>query len=312
MRNQIIALLLAAVLLLAGCRDEQTAGTGQTDGGYNGMSVAVTEIRRTATETVLCVRWENDTQHRVMYGETFSLEVYTDGKWIACERKPDTAFTTIGYMLEPGTVTDKNHTLAWIYGDLPAGDYRFCTGCTVYDSDTGTFCQLYATFSLGAAPSGTEPPPGTPAEGALTEPPALNLDIGGIQQIRPSTYYWQYTQTDGKEGGCKADAYHPLDPNAAIPLIETTNPSACLSFERMPDTITVICWPASAIGNTDAAGEEITISNDSFSLKSSTTGSYIYEIHAAWNKGGTCYGTASYYLRIASYPVMPIPTEWWR
>ncbi len=313
-----ISLLLAAAMLLSltGCNTQQPeetqpvilqSATGSTT--VEGVEIGLTGIKRTAGDTVLQITWKNSTPYRVLYGEVFWLQILKDGQWESMTAKENTGFHTVGYMLEPRSTTIKNYTTAWLYGTLQPGTYRFLTDCTVYETEEGRTCDLYVEFTLGTLPDETVKPDNSHAESPYKLPPMLQITIGNAnKELTANTYAWTYTTADGGTNVAVADAPHPLESMDSLVLYETTNFEAYIDFNDWPDDITIRCWPDSQFGNPNAESEDMTIGKTNrFTLKPATSGGYIYEIICQWNDDGDPYhGTASYYLYIASYPVMPI------
>lgn len=314
MKLRIISVILALALLFAlpGCDilqpGETTPQISATSGSsYDGVSVTLSAVNRTATDTTLRINWKNETEHGVMYGEVFGLQQLKDGQWVDCQTKPDTAFFTVGYVLNSGESLTRGYSLAWRYGNPEPGTYRFNTSCHVYDTAEGTACNLWVEFTLGSIPEETVPDNSNQAS-TYKEPPKLILNIGTeTHTVNTSGYQWNYSTGNGNFANTVADVFHPLQGKDTLSVIDTTQQTVTLSFADMPDSVTVRCWPDSQWDNTDAESEEISVENFNFALKPAIDGGYIYEVIATWNSEGSLHhGVAHYYFYIASYPVTPI------
>lgn len=316
MKFMTILLMAAMLLTLCACNTQKPEETqpvilqssiGSTT--VEGIEIALVGINRTAEDTVLQITWKNSTPYQVLYGDVFFLQVLKDGQWESMTTKPNTAFHSIGYMLQPRSTAAKNYSTAWIYGTLNPGTYRFLTDCTVYETEEGRTCDLYVEFTLGTLPSETEGSDSTHEESPYKLPPMLQITIGSANiELTGSTYVWTYANAEGEMTIAQADAPHPLESMDTLSLYETTAFEAFVDFDVWPDEITIHCWPDSQLGNPNAESEVLTIgSTNRFNLKPATSGGYVYEIICKWNDDTDLYyGTASYYLYIASYPVMPI------
>lgn len=310
MKFKILAVIFAACLLcnLIACGQEQPENATQrpteNETIVTGVELKFSGINRTEQDTVLHLTWENNTQYSVLYGEVFWLEQLIDGQWVSMTPKENTAFTTIGYSLQPGASAEKSYSTEWIYGTLKRpGTYRFKTGCTVYDTPEGTSCDLYAEFTLRELEQwGNEP------YTLYRQPPALTLKLGTeIRDYAASSGSWFYYEPVANPvmQALIIDGVHPLLCAETLKRVDTTVSEAILEFEDMPDDISVRCWPDSMFGNPDAEAESW--NGNRFTLKPAIDGGYVYEITCTWNdNGGYYHGTATYYLYIACYPVTPI------
>lgn len=136
---------------------------------------------------------------------------------------------------------------------------------------------------------------------ALKEPPALTISIidKNIEAMR-GTSSWMYENEDGTWTGVESDSVHPLDNSTKenMPKLEITSSElsstaaiCLLSFESIPDEITICCWEERQWGNTNAESEPVATSNFTMELKE---GGYIYEVVAGWDSSDKYNGTARY------------------
>ena len=130
----------------------------------------------------------------------------------------------------------------------------------------------------------------------LKEPPAARLLYGyGSAPLSLAGYVWHYPIETGAMSGTKADGLHPLDPEACMEPVSVSGELVKLTFEYMPDSVQVRCWPDTT-EDTNAQPETVNCSDYAFDLK---PGGYIYEIVASWKeKENTHFGTAHYYVHI--------------
>lgn len=167
-----------------------------------------------------------------------------------------------------------------------------------------------------SAPNGGEGAPMPLDYEALTAPPALTVStLEYVDSVIAScgNYHWSHTLPDGTATEVLACGAHPLD-QQEHPIIYTAFPAGALSFSEdggavgslvpvfyldfggiSPETVSVIRWPASYIG--DAQGhstdfETVTteFDGDTILLLPPGDGNYVYEVSAEWgNAGGASY-----------------------
>ena len=302
MKKKAILAIFAAILIIfttsCGNDGKTTENSKKNTSTFEGISVEVLSAEIQQDETVLSVRWKNESEYQAMYGEGFSIQKWENGSWVDCTMNENTAFTSIGYLLEPGKFITKGYQLRWLYGDLQPGQYRFLTSCSVWVGHNREDCQLTSEFTLKDA---------VPAR-IFDLPPELWIIHTGKDQAAKGTYSWNYILEDGKMACVNADASHPLVMKEDLNLITSGDRIVVLEFEDWPDYYTVRCWPGGE-ENTSAAGEAVTTWSNSVELKA---GDYVYEVTAIWDDDGTGYfGTVTYVFYAAPsgpYDVMPITT----
>ena len=312
MKLKYLTSILAVCLLLnfAGCGKENQAILTPlpiaNTGSFWDVQLGLSGINRTEQDTVLHFTWRNNTEHSVLYGDMFWLEKLVDGDWVSMEPKENTGFHSIGYMLQPGASVVKSYSTEWIYGILERpGAYRFKTNCTVYDTPEGSNRELCVEFTLRNLEEW-----GYVAHPYYREPPIMTLKLGTeLREYSASSCAWNYIEpvldSTPEQSALIIEGLHPLLCKETLKCVETTVPETILEFEDMPDEITVRCWSDSMFGNPNAEAESWKGSR--FNLKPAIDGGYVYEITCAWNDNSAPYfGTATYYLYIACYPVTPI------
>ena len=107
------------------------------------------------------------------------------------------------------------------------------------------------------------------------------------------TYSWERRNSDGTTTSMEADSVHPLDCRAELVLLDTTQATALLQFQKEPDAIlSVRCWSDTHWSDPSAQSEDVTVNGNEIALK---PGGNIYEVTARWDtQGGYGGGTASY------------------
>ncbi len=129
----------------------------------------------------------------------------------------------------------------------------------------------------------------------FAEPPVLSLTwSSGSADVSRGSYSWNYAVRNGMWAGTCADSMHPLQAKDYIQPLYLDGTYAKLSFESMPDKLSVSCWADSEWENLQAESEEVVFNGIDLELKN---GGYIYWITAEWfNDGGDFYGTSEYYF----------------
>lgn len=158
-----------------------------------------------------------------------------------------------------------------------------------------------------------------PDSEALTEPPVLTVStLNHTDSIVASSgnFHWRISLPDGTATEMLACGAHPLDPQEH-PILYTAFPTGSLPApkegenigfllsvfyldfgEVPPDTISVVRWPASCIGDTQSHAadfETVTAESDGgeITLLPPGDGDYVYEVSAEWGD----FGGASYTFR---------------
>ena len=127
-KKKLLAYFTALVIILAtacGNSEKTEQNSEKNTSTFEGISVEVLSAEIQKEETVLTVRWRNDSEHQVMYGEGFSIQKWENGSRVDCTMNENTAFTSIGYLLDSGKIIAKDYQIRWLYGDLQPGQYRF-------------------------------------------------------------------------------------------------------------------------------------------------------------------------------------------
>jgi len=125
------------------------------------------------------------------------------------------------------------------------------------------------------------------------KPPELALPFSqGVTIANQGTYCWNYDSGNGKWAAVCCDCIHPLQSENFLQAQITDVPRIKLSFAVTPDTVSVRCWPDTALGNTNAKSKRCDVADFMLTL---TPGGYIYEVTAQWEQAGeNSYGEASY------------------
>ena len=157
-----------------------------------------------------------------------------------------------------------------------------------------SFLSLFASCDTSREVSidTAEPPPSI--DELVSEPPVLMIEDGEQTiTLRSGNGEWAYHIGNGKWASSNFCGAHPLDNvHTPDPVPLSDNP-VTLSFDLLPDSVTVLCWPDTDLGNTESSPSEVPVTNFTFSSK---PGSWIYEITARWEQSDNrnYHGHASY------------------
>jgi hypothetical protein len=150
----ILSILLLMSFLLSGCKANpvNAAENRSTLGVVNNLDgVTMTVQKGSTTSTGLSLVFRNTGQHNGLYGKAYSLDVLIEGIWyhVPYAVANGGTFVSIGYGLDPGATTYMDVDWSWLYGKLPAGDYRIIKGISDFrgSGDSDEYI-LAAEFSL--------------------------------------------------------------------------------------------------------------------------------------------------------------------
>ena len=155
LKKYIAAIAIALLILSCSACDknmQEIHPTGEGNAFYEDVVVHILQVETTDEETVLHVKWRNDTKYPIMYGESFSLQKWENEQWVQCPMKENTAFILIGYQLEAGKKITKPYALNWAFGKLDVGRYRFITSCSVMLPNMDEVRKLNAEFDIRECP----------------------------------------------------------------------------------------------------------------------------------------------------------------
>ena len=145
MKKALILAVVCIAAMFAGCGKETTEGnpTGISEAQGQISSEADTEdlsespyaVNTTdgasmalvrASDTELTVSVENIDMTTLIYGEYYSVEILKDGVWYSLPyaTEENVGFNSIGYELAKGESGEWTTDFEWLYGKLPAGQYR--------------------------------------------------------------------------------------------------------------------------------------------------------------------------------------------
>ena len=142
--------------------------------------------------------------------------------------------------------------------------------------------KVNAPGSNGASkPTSTEPP----------ELKVLDSTCPGIVANK-GTYSWTYDNGDGTQTGVCADSSHPLEWQAFLVPMTTSDDTVELYFDVQPQEVSVRCWSDAYWGTVDAEEEHVTLSDNMLKLKD---GGYIYEVAAKWTGENLAAEGTAYY-----------------
>lgn len=143
-----MAMILAAMLLLAGCSSgNKSLGKSEeviTDTEI--LSIKITDV----SSTEIALEITNKSKCEVGYEEYYTIEFSENGEWHKLKPKYEASFIEIAYVLEKESTSTWGDSISRIYGELPEGEYRIIKYFTIYGSenDPGEKCTLAAKFKI--------------------------------------------------------------------------------------------------------------------------------------------------------------------
>ncbi|MBR5284156.1 MAG: M56 family metallopeptidase [Clostridia bacterium] len=112
----------------------------------DGVSVAVKALNLTADTPTVTIRWQNDTDKDLIYGESFRLYRLEDGQLVDTNLIKNSAFSAIGWMLAPYQHVDKAYTLSG-YNLSENGIYRFESTIGIHGGEATSY-TVWADFAV--------------------------------------------------------------------------------------------------------------------------------------------------------------------
>ncbi len=123
---------------------KQSLSNGDSYSDVEGVFVEIEGINIYPDITSLVVLWNNMTEYRVTYGNSYSIERLENGEWVDCSLK-DNIFTLIGYDLKANETANKEYRLTDMYDVSKSGTYRFLSTCYL-DMGNNKECNVWAEF----------------------------------------------------------------------------------------------------------------------------------------------------------------------
>ena len=90
----------------------------------------------------------NETEHTVIYGETFSIEFYTNGAWKVVPFSDDVGFIDIGYILYSNEMTPLTRQINWLFPDGLVHSGRYRLRMNISNDSGGHLHDLVAEFEI--------------------------------------------------------------------------------------------------------------------------------------------------------------------
>lgn len=155
MKTPKLLILIISILSLLGCGTENRAGMTRN---VSAMSehAEVTLALKDVTPISATVTIYNGSAASISYGSQykFILEKQTDGIWYVCERATRTAdschitATDVECVLESGLTDEYEISWDFLYGNLPAGKYRFIKEIETAASPSSTGDPFATEFEI--------------------------------------------------------------------------------------------------------------------------------------------------------------------
>ena len=164
-RFTIIFVMLAAFLLSASCKAKGPEQIKSTANLTTADEIKVVMTAEVIAEKTIRVSFKNNSEHTFMYGNPYTLEYYSDGKWYQVPFEKDgPVFTLEGKLLGPAdeyavpnenglTVANTGSDDVRLEGfaDLSKGHYRIVKDISLLNGEDGSVKTTYylaAEFDL--------------------------------------------------------------------------------------------------------------------------------------------------------------------
>jgi len=133
-------------------RSSEPLMSGRTTTIADGVTITAQRDTYPTGTTHIPVNWRNDGKETILFGDSFTLQVWDGGAWAEAEPLGRMVFLTIGYLLAPGESREHTYPVEEYYGSLPPGRYRIAAHY-IYDKDRPInkyyiFPMVYAEFAI--------------------------------------------------------------------------------------------------------------------------------------------------------------------
>lgn len=132
---------------------EELVKIGKSYTDFGGVNIEIKAAKLDSDDPTLEVEWINKTAYRVLYGDPYLIEHFSNGEWKSCQIKSELAFNSVGYELAATTTQKKEYKLCGVFEVSKKGKYRISSRCSVYEKGEGENpkeCKLWAEFTLKA------------------------------------------------------------------------------------------------------------------------------------------------------------------
>ena len=126
--------------------EKQSVSSGVSNSDVEGVFVEIEGIYTYSDKTTLAVKWVNNTEFPLTYGEMYSIERLENGEWKDCSLR-DNIFILLGYLLQPNETINKEYLITDRFDISKPGTYRFCADCSV-DMPIPKECFVWAEFTI--------------------------------------------------------------------------------------------------------------------------------------------------------------------
>ncbi len=133
---------------------------GEIYSDFGGIKIKIKEINLGVAKPNIIVDWVNKTVYEVIYGESYAIERYENGKWVSCQKASgEPTFHAIGIVLKPNTTQEKTYSFDGVFDVSKEGKYRIITDCYVYNNGRefkAQKCNLLAEFTVNRTDNGND------------------------------------------------------------------------------------------------------------------------------------------------------------
>lgn len=149
----IIVVAIAASVVVAVCfltnpkKDADIGISSQTSGSdLNGISVKIVDSELSGLSPFIKIKWTNNTEKKITYGEEFYIYQNTNGVWEDCRINDNYFWNLVGYWTLPKSTSESDYYLSGLAMTQP-GEYRFETEFSV-DGESNQKYKAWIEFKL--------------------------------------------------------------------------------------------------------------------------------------------------------------------
>ena len=147
------ALTLLISLSLAGCSQTADSVTQAADASPDkwGITLETGDVTPNGL-TLICSQSGGEDVHELNTGSFYSIQKLEDSAWADVAPLPheqEIAWTTEAWIIQKGGTTEWDIHWSWLYGELPAGEYRLVKPISNFKGPGDYATEpFYATFTI--------------------------------------------------------------------------------------------------------------------------------------------------------------------
>ena len=121
--RKVLLFCLMTALLLPSCGEPKAEIPPDT------VSIVAAKKKYRGHPEEIAIVWHNNSEHNIMFGETYHLETLLEDEWVELEME-ERGFVYTGIVLLAGGTCEHGYETQYHYNDLSPGQYRLVTAFT--------------------------------------------------------------------------------------------------------------------------------------------------------------------------------------